>query len=106
MLGHSADDIPLVEARVETYDKQLTEPGPDRTPRKMKRKIKGYDKDDAGDWRAKLECRHYQHVRHQPPLRTREWVLTAAGRASRLGMDLECRKCDEGAPTDFLLLVK
>ena len=72
----------------------------------MRRKIKGYDKDDAGDWRAKLECRHYQHVRHQPPLRTREWVLTEAGRASRLGMDLECRKCDEGAPTDFLLPVR
>lgn len=67
----------------------------------MKRKVTGYDMDDVGDWRAKLECRHYQHVRHQPPLTTREWVLTEEGRASRVGMELECRKCDEGLPADF-----
>lgn len=67
----------------------------------MKSKIAGYDEDDVGDWRAKLECRHYQHVRHQPPLITREWVLSEKGRNSRMGMDLECKKCDEKKPKDF-----
>ena len=67
----------------------------------MKRRIEGYDKDDEGDWRAKLECRHYQHVRHQPPLITREWILTEEGRASRIGAELDCKKCDEDSPSDF-----
>jgi hypothetical protein len=67
----------------------------------MKQKIVGYDKDDDGDWRAKLECGHYQHVRHQPPLITREWTLSKDGRATRLGAELECKKCEEGDPADF-----
>jgi hypothetical protein len=67
----------------------------------MKRKIAGYNKDDDGDWRAKLECRHYQHLRHQPPLITREWILTEEGRASRIGAELNCKKCDEDALSDF-----
>ena len=67
----------------------------------MKRKIIGFDEDADRDLRAKLACGHYQHVRHNPPLITREWTLTAAGRAEKVGADLECRKCDEGKPTDF-----
>jgi hypothetical protein len=31
----------------------------------MKRKIVGYDMDKEHDWRAKLECGHYQHVRQR-----------------------------------------
>jgi len=50
---------------------------------------------------AKLSCRHYQHVRHDPPLRVREWVLTAEGRTSRIGQELNCKKCDEDQPGDF-----
>jgi hypothetical protein len=67
----------------------------------MNRRIVGFAEDDEGHWRAKLECGHYQHVRHEPPLRTREWVLTAEGRDSRIGEELDCRKCDENKPTDF-----
>ena len=67
----------------------------------MKRRIADYDLDDAGDWRAKLECGHYQHVRHEPPLITREWVLTEEGRASRIGGELNCKKCDDRSPKDF-----
>jgi len=67
----------------------------------MKRKIIGFDQDEEGAWRAALECHHYQHVRHDPPLISRDWVLTESGRGSRLGSDLECRKCDEGADADF-----
>jgi len=61
----------------------------------MKRHITGFDLDEEGHWRAVLNCGHPQHVRHEPPLRTREWVLTEEGRRSRLGAELECRKCDE-----------
>ncbi|HJQ23455.1 MAG TPA: DUF3565 domain-containing protein [Blastocatellia bacterium] len=63
----------------------------------MKRKIVGYEKDEQGDWRAALECGHFQHVRHNPPLVTRRWVLTKAGRESRLGLELDCKPCDEEA---------
>jgi len=61
----------------------------------MKRRIVDFDKDDEGHWRAILDCGHPQHVRHEPPLRTREWVLTKDGRDSRLGNELDCLKCDE-----------
>lgn len=67
----------------------------------MKSAITGFDLDDEKAWRAMLECGHYQHVRHDPPIRVREWVTTAEGRASRIGMTLECRKCDEDKPKDF-----
>ena len=67
----------------------------------MKRRIIGFNQDFDKDWRAKLECGHFQHVRHNPPLRVREWVLTEQGRASRMGEALECKKCDEGWPPDF-----
>jgi hypothetical protein len=67
----------------------------------VKREIEGFDTDDSGDWRAKLECRHYQHMRHDPPLRVREWVLSEEGRNSRLGQFVECKKCDQQAPRDF-----
>ena len=63
----------------------------------MKRSIEGYEKDEQGDWRARLECGHYQHVRHNPPLISREWVLSEQGRASRLGYELNCKRCDEEA---------
>ena len=61
----------------------------------MKQRITAFEKDDEGDWRAALECGHFQHVRHDPPLRTRSWVLTEEGRASRIGLELECKRCDE-----------
>jgi len=63
----------------------------------MKQRIVAYDKDEEGDWRAGLECGHYQHVRHKPPLVTREWVLSEQGRDSRLGLELNCKRCDEAA---------
>lgn len=66
----------------------------------MKRKITSYEKDDEGHWRAALDCGHYQHVRHDPPLVTRTWVLTEGGRASRLGFELNCKRCDEEASNE------
>ena len=61
----------------------------------MKRKIIGFDKDDASDWQAELDCGHFHHVRHKPPLVAREWVLTEKGRESRIGLELDCKKCGE-----------
>lgn len=61
----------------------------------MKQKIIDFDQDDEEHWRAVLACGHRQHLRHAPPLTTRPWVLTAAGRAARLGLELDCRRCDE-----------
>jgi len=67
----------------------------------MQRRITGFDTDDEGHWRAALECRHYQHVRHDPPLVTREWILTEAGRKEKIDAELSCKTCDEDAPGDF-----
>ena len=61
----------------------------------MRRAIIGFEKDDQGHWVARLECGHGQHVRHDPPWTVRDWVTTEEGRTSRLGVDLECKKCDE-----------
>lgn len=60
----------------------------------MKRRIIGFDKDDKRDWRAELECGHYQHVRHDPPLIVRGWVLSEVGRNEKLGVELDCKKCE------------
>lgn len=63
----------------------------------MRHKIVGFEVDDEGHWRAELTCGHFQHTRHEPPLSTREWVLTKDGRASRVGFELDCKRCDEEA---------
>ena len=63
----------------------------------MKQTITAFDTDDEGHWRALLSCGHHQHMRHRPPLESREWVLDADERRSRLGVVLDCRKCDDEA---------
>ena len=67
----------------------------------MKQKIVGFERDSDQDWRAKLACGHYQHVRHDPQLIFREWTQTKAGRDQKIGVELECKKCSEEAPKDF-----
>ena len=61
----------------------------------MKQKIVSYRQDEANDWVAVLECGHGQHVRHNPPMVSRPWVLTEEGREKMLGFELNCVKCDE-----------
>jgi len=61
----------------------------------VKRRIIGFHTGEDDHWRAELDCGHFQHVRHDPPLTTRTWVLTEEGRASRLGIELDCKLCDE-----------
>ena len=64
----------------------------------MRRAITGYHVDEEGHWVADLACGHAQHVRHDPPWQLRPWVITAAGRRSHLGTELECVRCDRDEP--------
>ena len=57
--------------------------------------IVGFHLDEYGDWVAALLCGHGQHVRNQPPMTNRPWVLTAVGRTQHLGETLNCKKCDK-----------
>lgn len=60
----------------------------------MRRRITGFHRDDVRDWVAELDCGHGQHVRHRPPFQNRPWVETGAGRAAKLGFELDCVRCD------------
>lgn len=60
----------------------------------MNQRIVGFRQDEHGDWVANLACGHGQHVRHQPPLMNRPWVLTQKGRVQHLGQVLHCKKCE------------
>lgn len=55
--------------------------------------ITDFIQDAEGHWVAILACGHRQHVRHNPPLVERPWVLTPSGRAERLGLLLVCLHC-------------
>lgn len=54
----------------------------------------GFVRDEEGDWVAELDCGHTQHVRHRPPWELRPWVVTAAGRADHIGMEVTCKLCE------------
>src|SRR5262249_13209368 len=60
----------------------------------MERPITGFRTDAVGDWVAELSCGHPQHVRHRPPFTLRPWVTTEKGRRGRIGMPLDCVRCD------------
>jgi hypothetical protein len=66
----------------------------------MKAKIASFHLDEEGDWVARLECGHNQHVRHRPPWIVRPWVTTPEGQAAAIGRELDCKKCDEGVAPD------
>jgi hypothetical protein len=66
----------------------------------MDRRIVGFHQDEHQHWVAELECGHNQHVRHDPPWTSREWVTTPEGRHARLGNVLDCVKCDTAQPPD------
>ena len=65
------------------------------------RAIVGFRRDEHGDWVADLECGHGQHMRHDPPWQTREWVTSETGRRRMLGITVRCEKCgSSGQPSD------
>jgi hypothetical protein len=61
----------------------------------MKQVIISFAQDEIGDWVAILTCGHRQHVRHNPPLTNRPWVLTPESQAKFIGAELDCKHCDE-----------
>jgi hypothetical protein len=61
----------------------------------VERRVTGFHQDEESHWVADLECGHSVHVRHDPPWQVREWVTTAEGRNSRLGMLVNCVKCPD-----------
>jgi uncharacterized protein DUF3565 len=61
----------------------------------MKQPITGFHLDAQNHWVADLACGHRQHMRHDPPWMEHPWILTEEGRCSRLGIELECNRCDE-----------
>ena len=60
----------------------------------MKRQVVGYHRDERDDWVAELDCGHNQHMRHRPPFEERPWVTTEAGRQGRIGMPVDCVRCN------------
>lgn len=68
----------------------------------MKRAIIGFHRDEVGDWVADLACGHTQHVRHNPPLVSRPWVLHEEGRRQFIGQTLDCPECDRSAPKQLV----
>ncbi|MEK9628138.1 MAG: DUF3565 domain-containing protein [Nitrospinota bacterium] len=60
----------------------------------MKRRISGFHQDEESFWVARLECGHNQHVRHNPPLISRPWVNSEAGRQEHIGTYLNCKFCE------------
>lgn len=77
------------------WSKSSTFAGASRYRQRMNQKIVGFHLDEENHWVADLECGHKQHVRHDPPWQERPWVITAEGRASRLGVELNCVRCEE-----------
>jgi hypothetical protein len=61
----------------------------------MKQAIIGFHLDEEQHWVAELACGHQQHVRHDPPWQNRAWVITQEGRHKMLGVELECKVCEE-----------
>lgn len=66
----------------------------------LKQPIVGFERDEEGHWVARLACGHGQHMRHDPPWQLRPWTETEAGRASKMGVVVECLKCDRGEPVE------
>src|SRR5688572_7957819 len=60
----------------------------------MDRAIVAFREDASSDWIAELACGHRRHVRHNPPLSERAWVLSPEGRAAQIGSELACAACD------------
>jgi tellurite resistance-related uncharacterized protein len=60
----------------------------------VKRTVTSFRLDAEQHWVAVLDCGHGRHVRHDPPLVEREWVLDEAQRDAKRGSSLDCKRCD------------
>ena len=76
-----------------------------RTLGLVERRIAGFERDDAGDWTAVLDCHHRQHVRHRPPLWPAPWIDDDDARRQRVGAPLACPLCDRTElPADLVVV--
>lgn len=66
----------------------------------MKRHIVSFDTDEEGHWRVLLDCGHHRHTRHRPPLENREWIFDEHEREARIGVELNCKVCDDETALD------
>lgn len=57
------------------------------------RRMLAFERDEGGEWVARLECGHRRHVRHRPPLSSYPWIADEAGRAAKIGASIECDRC-------------
>ncbi|MCY1426015.1 hypothetical protein D9M71_418230 [compost metagenome] len=64
--------------------------------------ILGFHQDEEGFWVVELSCGHTQHLRHQPPWQSRQWVLDAELRKQRIGQTFACGWCARGLDNDTL----
>jgi tellurite resistance-related uncharacterized protein len=63
----------------------------------MNRAIIAFHQDEKAEWVAELACGHRHHMRHNPPLSDRPWVMTSEGRRSQIGIEIDCGECDRRA---------
>ena len=69
----------------------------------MKRQIIAFHLNPENDWVADLDCGHGQHVRHNPPFENRVCTTSETGRKSKLGVMLNCVRCEElELPQNFI----
>ena len=61
----------------------------------MQQAIISFHLDEEQHWVAGLACGHGQHVRHTPPWQNRPWVMTKQGRKEKIGILLDCKKCEK-----------
>jgi len=70
----------------------------------VQRRIIAFEIDEVGDWAARLDCHHRQHIRHRPPFRVAPWINDQNERARRLGTTLPCPLCDRcELPADLVV---
>jgi hypothetical protein len=74
---------------------------PDCDPRPSKQTSVTLDfyQDKEGHWVALLSCGHTQHLRHDPPWQSRQWVIDEKQRLVRIGQPFVCGWCTKAANT-------
>ncbi|WP_093413394.1 MULTISPECIES: DUF3565 domain-containing protein [unclassified Pseudomonas] len=79
-----------------------SEQNPDKRPEANASTILGFHQDEDGHWVVELSCGHTQHLRHQPPWQSRDWVMDPAQRLEKIGQPFDCGWCAQGSVSDNL----
>ncbi|WP_433886161.1 DUF3565 domain-containing protein [Pseudomonas vranovensis] len=96
----------LLHKNVERTSVTKASPESERNPDKRVAgyfsQVLGFHQDEDGHWVVELSCGHTQHLRHQPPWQSRNWVLDPAQRQQRIGQAFACGWCAQGADSATL----